>query len=64
MDSVTLAANGLEVTRSPLGSRPTAITLIERFPNGGPYEKVAEMLFTFPIGWPGLPTDRMETILS
>jgi hypothetical protein len=41
--TVTRAAKGLEVTRCPFGSFPTAITLIVRCPNGGPYLKAVDM---------------------
>ena len=41
--TVTRAAKGLEVTRCPFGSLPTAITLMVRWPNGGPYLKEAKM---------------------
>lgn len=43
MVAVARAAKGLEVTRSPLGSRPTAMTLKVRSPKGGPYLKETEM---------------------
>ena len=41
--TVTRAAKGFEVTRSPFGSFPTATTLMVRWPNGGPYLNEVEM---------------------
>jgi len=54
--TVTLAAKGLEAARAPFGSLPTAITLIVRWPNGGPYLKEVEMWSTFPTALEGLGT--------
>ncbi len=61
--TVTRAAKGLEVTRSPFGSFPTAITLMARWPNGGPYLNEVEMRSTFPTAGLGLTTSRIKTKL-
>ena len=57
--TVTHEENGFDVVRLPWASRPTAITLIDRRPNGGPYGKETEIVFTSPEAGEGLGTLRM-----
>jgi hypothetical protein len=55
--AVARAANGLEVTKSPVFRRSTAITLKVISPNGGPYLNSVEMTSTLSLAVGGLFTD-------
>jgi hypothetical protein len=58
--TVTRAAKGFEVMRCPFASFPTAITLMVRWPDGGPYLKEVEIRSTFPTAGLGFGTGRIS----